>query len=165
MITEYQTNEESKLEEMVKYIVSRVVDHPEMVMVQIDNENDIIHVTLEVDKNDLGKVIGRSGTTAWALRTLIQAVAMKLGKRAVLREVGSRHPEDRVARLEEELLKLINETGVGPMGVGGAMTSLAVHIEYAYRHPASLPLGILIQCWADRRARVRLMADGAIEVS
>ncbi|OQX90122.1 MAG: hypothetical protein B6D57_04760 [Candidatus Coatesbacteria bacterium 4484_99] len=82
MITEYQTNEESKLEEMVKYIVSRVVDHPEMVMVQIDNENDIIHVTLEVDKNDLGKVIGRSGTTAWALRTLIQAVAMKLGKRA-----------------------------------------------------------------------------------
>jgi len=92
-------------------------------------------------------------------------IAMKLGKRAVLREVGSRHPEDRVARLEEELLKLINETGVGPMGVGGAMTSLAVHIEYAYRHPASLPLGILIQCWADRRARVRLMADGAIEVS
>lgn len=82
MITEYQTNEESKLEEMVKYIVSRVVDHPEMVMVQIDNENDIIHVTLEVDKDDLGKVIGRSGTTAWALRTLIQAVAMKLGKRA-----------------------------------------------------------------------------------
>ncbi|HEC80027.1 MAG TPA: KH domain-containing protein [Firmicutes bacterium] len=63
-------------------MVSRVVDHPEMVMVQIDNENDIIHVTLEVDKNDLGKVIGRSGTTAWALRTLIQAVAMKLGKRA-----------------------------------------------------------------------------------
>jgi len=92
-------------------------------------------------------------------------IAMKLGKRAVLREVGSRHPEDRVARLEEELLKLINETGVGPMGVGGAMTSLAVHIEYAYRHPASLPLGILIQCWADRRARVRLMADGTIEVS
>ncbi len=92
-------------------------------------------------------------------------IAMKLGKRAVLREVGSRHPEDRVARLEEELLKLINETGVGPMGVGGAMTSLAVHIEYAYRHPASLPLGILIQCWADRRARIRLTADGAIEVS
>ncbi|RLE33087.1 fumarate hydratase [Candidatus Acetothermia bacterium] len=92
-------------------------------------------------------------------------IAMKLGKRAVLREIGSRHPEPDVARLEAELLGLINATGVGPMGVGGATTSLAVHIEYAYRHPASLPLGILIQCWADRRARVRLTADGAIEVS
>lgn len=92
-------------------------------------------------------------------------IAMKLGKRAVLREVGSAHEEPEVARLEAELLELINATGVGPMGVGGATTSLAVHIEYAYRHPASLPLGILIQCWADRRARVRLMADGSIEVS
>jgi len=92
-------------------------------------------------------------------------IAMKLGKRAVLREIGSRHPEAEIARLEEELLELINATGVGPMGVGGETTSLAVHIEYAYRHPASLPLGILVQCWADRRARVRLMADGAIEVS
>jgi len=92
-------------------------------------------------------------------------IAMKLGKRAVLREIGSHHPEPEVARLEEELLELINATGVGPMGVGGATTSLAVHIEYAYRHPASLPLGILIQCWADRRAHLRLMADGSIEVS
>jgi len=92
-------------------------------------------------------------------------IAMKLGKRAILREIGSRHPEPEIARLEEELLELINATGVGPMGVGGETTSLAVHIEYAYRHPASLPLGILIQCWADRRAHVRLMAGGSIEVS
>jgi len=82
MLSEYQTNEESKVDEMVKYIVRRVVDHPDDVRVNIENDNDIIHVTLEVNKDDLGKVIGRSGTTAWALRTLIQAVAMKLGKRA-----------------------------------------------------------------------------------
>ena len=92
-------------------------------------------------------------------------IAMKLGKRAVLREIGSRHPEAPVAALEEELLQMINRTGVGPMGVGGNTTALAVHVEYAYRHPASLPLGILVQCWADRRARVRLAADGTIEVS
>ena len=92
-------------------------------------------------------------------------IALKLGKRAVLREIGSRHPEETVAALEAELLTLINMSGVGPMGVGGVNTVLAVHVEYAYRHPASLPLGILVQCWADRRARVRLLADGAIEVS
>lgn len=92
-------------------------------------------------------------------------IAMKLGKRAVLREIGRRHPEPAVAELEEELLEMLNRTGVGPMGVGGNTTALAVHVEYAHRHPASLPLGILVQCWADRRARVRLAADGTIEVS
>ena len=93
------------------------------------------------------------------------AVALKLGMKAILREIGSAHPEPTVAALERELLELINMSGVGPMGVGGETTSLAVHVEYAYRHPASLPLGILIQCWADRRARVRLAADGTTEVN
>ncbi len=92
-------------------------------------------------------------------------IALKLGKRAVLRELGSKHPEPEVAKLEAELLTLINMSGVGAMGVGGETTSLAVHVEYAYRHPASLPLGILVQCWADRRAKVCLSADGSIEVS
>jgi len=92
-------------------------------------------------------------------------IALKLGKKAVLRPIGSAHPEPAAASFERELLELINMSGVGPMGVGGATTSLAVHVEYAHRHPASLPLGILIQCWADRRAHVRLTADGTIEVS
>ena len=92
-------------------------------------------------------------------------VAMKLGKRAVLRDIGSRHPETAVAELEEELLELVNMSGVGPMGLGGRTTSLAVHVEYAFRHPASLPVGILIQCWANRQARVHLAADGTIEVN
>jgi len=91
-------------------------------------------------------------------------LAMKLGKRAVLRKVGSQHPVSEVAALERELLELVNMTGVGPMGVGGETTCLAVHVEVAHRHPASLPLGILVQCWADRRARVRLAADGTAEV-
>ena len=91
-------------------------------------------------------------------------IAMKLGKKAVLREIGSRHAVTEVAKLGRELLELLKMTGVGPMGVGGATTCLAVHVEYAHRHPASLPLGILVQCWADRRARVRLNADGTAEV-
>jgi len=91
--------------------------------------------------------------------------ALALGKKAILREVGSTHPDPAIAAFERELLELINMTGVGPMGVGGATTSLAVHAEVAHRHPASLPLGILVQCWADRRAHVRLAADGSTEVS
>ncbi|UCF10915.1 MAG: fumarate hydratase [Candidatus Bipolaricaulota bacterium] len=90
--------------------------------------------------------------------------AMKLGKHALLRPVGSAHPDDRVAALEEELLELVNETGVGAMGVGGDTSCLAVHVEIAHRHPASLPLGILVQCWADRRAAVLIAADGTLEV-
>ena len=91
-------------------------------------------------------------------------IAMKLGKKAILRKIGSQHPDPEASALETELLGLINATGVGPMGVGGATTCLAVHVEYAHRHPASLPLGILVQCWADRRAHVRLRADGSSEV-
>jgi len=87
-------------------------------------------------------------------------LVMKLGKRALLRPVGSRHPEPEVAALETELTEILNGTGVGPMGLGGATTVLAVHAEYAHRHPASLPVGIVVQCWADRRAAVRVTADG-----
>ncbi|MFC2082639.1 fumarate hydratase [Candidatus Bipolaricaulota bacterium] len=91
-------------------------------------------------------------------------IAMLLGKKAILREIGSHHSVAEVAELEHEMLELVNLIGVGPMGVGGATTCLAVHVEVAHRHPASLPVGILVQCWADRRSRVRLNADGTAEV-
>jgi len=89
-------------------------------------------------------------------------LSLKLGKLALLRPVRERHPEPQVAALEEELEELINASGVGPMGLGGKTTVLAVHVEYAHRHPASLPLGIVVQCWADRRARVRISPSGEI---
>ena len=91
-------------------------------------------------------------------------LSLKLGKKSLLRDVGVRHPEPHIAELEEELLKLINESGVGPMGVGGKTTVLDVHIEYAHRHPASFPIGIAVQCWADRRSTVRITKDGRTEV-
>jgi len=92
-------------------------------------------------------------------------IALKLGKKAILRDIGSAHADPQVAAYEREMFELINMSGVGPMGVGGETTCLAVHVEYAYRHPASLPLGILIQCWADRRARVVVQSDGGVEVA
>jgi fumarate hydratase subunit alpha len=89
---------------------------------------------------------------------------MNLGKRALLRPVGTRHPERLIATLEEQLLDLINKTGIGPMGLGGKVTALDVHVEVAHRHPASLPIGVVIQCWADRRAHMVIHKDGTWEV-
>lgn len=90
--------------------------------------------------------------------------AMHLAKKALLRSLGERHPEPSVAELESEILKDINALGIGPMGMGGKTTALEVHIEYTYRHPATFPVALVVQCWADRRARVIVSANGGIEV-
>lgn len=91
-------------------------------------------------------------------------ICMKLAKKALLRKIGERHKEKKVAKLEEELIKLINKTGVGPMGMGGVTTVLDVHIEYAYRHPASFPVGLVLQCWAHRRKTIKIDKNGSIKV-
>jgi len=91
-------------------------------------------------------------------------LSMILAKRALLRPLGQRHEEKRVADLELELIGLLNKTEVGTMGWGGKISVLDVHIEYAYRHPASLPVGLVVQCWADRRAIIKIDAKGNVEV-
>lgn len=91
-------------------------------------------------------------------------LSLKLGKKALLRPVGTRHKDKVVAGIEEELIKRINDSGIGPMGLGGKTTVLDVHIEWAHRHPASLPVGIAVQCWADRRASMVIHSDGSWEV-
>lgn len=91
-------------------------------------------------------------------------LAMNLGKRALLRPVGERHPDALVSSLEMQLVEMVNKTGIGPMGLGGKTTALDVHVEVAHRHPASLPVGVVIQCWADRRASMTIHKDGSWEV-
>lgn len=91
-------------------------------------------------------------------------IAMNLAKKAILRPIGERHEEEAVSNLESELLKKANELGVGPMGMGGKNTVLDVKIEYAHRHPGSFPVGIVPQCWANRRISVHVEQDGSIEV-
>jgi fumarate hydratase subunit alpha len=90
-------------------------------------------------------------------------IAMKLAKKALLRPITQRHPDPEIAKIEEELLEAINETGIGPMGLGGKTTSLGVNIEYAHRHPASYPVGVVVQCWAARKATARIYPDGTVE--
>jgi fumarate hydratase subunit alpha len=90
-------------------------------------------------------------------------LAMRLAKLSLLRPIGCRHEDPLVADLESELLELVNESGVGVMGLGGPTTALDVHVEVAHRHPASLPVGLVYQCWADRRKIVRIDAAGRVE--
>ena len=91
-------------------------------------------------------------------------LSLKLGKKSLLRPVGVRHKDKTIAAIEEELIERINKSGVGPMGLGGKTTVLDVHVETAHRHPASLPVGIAVQCWADRRAEMIIHSDGTWEV-
>jgi fumarate hydratase subunit alpha len=71
-------------------------------------------------------------------------------KRALLREIGSRNADDYYASLESELLEKVNSIGIGPMGLGGRVTALAVHIVAAPCHIASLPVAVNINCHAAR---------------
>jgi fumarate hydratase subunit alpha len=78
----------------------------------------------------------------------------QLAKHALLREIGSKHPDPFYAKMEDELLEKINNTGVGPQGLGGRTTALAVHIEFAPCHIASLPVAVNTQCHSARHKTV-----------
>ncbi len=89
-------------------------------------------------------------------------LCMFLAKKALLRPFGERHPDPRIAEMELELLDKINQLGIGVMGLGEGPTALDVHIEIAARHPASLPVGVVLSCWALRHATAIIKADGTV---
>jgi fumarate hydratase subunit alpha len=71
-------------------------------------------------------------------------------KRSLLRDLASVNPDPEAAALEEELLRLVNDTGVGPAGLGGRCTCLGVFVDIQPCHIASLPLAVNVQCHAAR---------------
>ncbi|MDA8212949.1 MAG: fumarate hydratase [Clostridia bacterium] len=73
-----------------------------------------------------------------------------LAKEALLRPVGEQNPLPDIAKLEQDLLQAINKLGIGPQGLGGRTTALAVHIEIYPAHIASLPVAVNINCHAAR---------------
>jgi fumarate hydratase subunit alpha len=89
---------------------------------------------------------------------------MKIAKNALLRPFKVRSSDPRVAEMEEELLVKLNELGIGAMGLGEGPSVLDVHIEMAARHPASLPVGVVISCWALRHAKATITAAGEVEI-
>jgi fumarate hydratase subunit alpha len=89
-------------------------------------------------------------------------VVMGLAKRALIDPLDEQNPDQEIASLERELLNLINETGIGPQGLGGKYTALGVKILHSYCHTASLPAACAIQCWAARKSSARVSNDGTV---
>ncbi|MBI5968839.1 MAG: fumarate hydratase [Deltaproteobacteria bacterium] len=87
----------------------------------------------------------------------------KLAKEAIARPVGSPNHDPLFARMEDELYEAINSLGLGPMGLGGSVSTLAVHIEWAYTHITQNPVAVNTQCWPARRARAKIFPDGRVE--
>ncbi len=83
-------------------------------------------------------------------------LAAIMAKRATLHTVGRRNPDARYAALELETLEAVNNTGIGPGGLGGRVTCLDVHIDFAQGHIAGTPVAVNICCHAARHAGMTL---------
>lgn len=90
-------------------------------------------------------------------------LCLKLAKEAIFRPVGKANPDPTIAALEKELLEAINMSGIGPMGLGGDTTALAVHIETAYTHMTLNPVAVNSQCWRGERSSAKIYRDGTVE--
>lgn len=82
--------------------------------------------------------------------------AAELAKFALARPIGEHNANPPYKELEEKLLELVNKTGVGPSGLGGSTTALAVNIEYAPTHIGGLPCAVNLNCHAARRAEAEI---------
>jgi fumarate hydratase subunit alpha len=82
--------------------------------------------------------------------------AMLMAKHALLRKVGEPSPDKETAALEREILKKVNNLGIGPMGYGGRVTALAVHAESFPAHLGALPVAVNIQCHSARHREIIL---------
>jgi len=91
-------------------------------------------------------------------------ICLTLAKKALLNPFMKRNNDPRIAKVEEELLNSINKLEIGAMGLGEGPTVLDVHIEAAARHPASLPVGVVISCWALRHAKASIDKRGSVEM-
>jgi fumarate hydratase subunit alpha len=91
-------------------------------------------------------------------------LCMTLAKKALLKPFKSRNENPDVAAVEDELLEKVNQLGIGAMGLGEGPTALDLHIEMAARHPASLPVGVVISCWALRHSRAVITDEGEVRI-
>jgi len=82
--------------------------------------------------------------------------AALLAKKALLRPLGTTNPDSLLAELESDLLDRINRLGIGPLGLGGRTTALAVHVNAYPTHIASIPCAVNIQCHSSRHREIEL---------
>ena len=82
--------------------------------------------------------------------------AALIAKRMTARPVGSRNPDSRYAKIEKDALSAINRLGIGPAGIGGRTTALAVNVDYAPTHIAGMPVAVNVCCHAARHAEAEI---------
>jgi len=88
---------------------------------------------------------------------------VEMAKEALLIPLDKTNEDAAERELEEELFTILNSSGLGPMGLGGDSTVLGVRVLTEYCHTASLPVAVNLNCWAARKATVRIMSDGTYE--
>ncbi len=91
-------------------------------------------------------------------------LCMLLAKKALLRPFKVRNSNPNVAVIETELYEKLNQLEIGAMGLGEGASVIDVHVEMAARHPASLPVGVVISCWALRHAKATIGSDGLVDI-
>ncbi|MBQ8177877.1 MAG: L(+)-tartrate dehydratase subunit alpha [Clostridia bacterium] len=84
------------------------------------------------------------------------ASSARLAKKATLRTLGSRNSSEVVAKEEQKLFDTLNKIGIGPQGLGGRESVMAVHIENMARHPSSFGVAVAFGCWAHRRMTLKI---------
>jgi len=91
-------------------------------------------------------------------------MATKIAKQAaVLRSVGSHHPETMIAKIEDDLFAAISKLKIGAMGLGGEVSVFGVHVEYAYSHIMGIAVAMSANCWISRRATTKIASDGTTQ--
>jgi len=107
-------------------------------------EDEVVKIVLDAGANPCPPIIVGIG-----IGGNLEKAAL-IAKKSLLRKIGERNQNPRIAQMEEELLNRINRLGIGPGGLGGRVTCLAVNIETFPTHIASIPLAVNIQCNAHR---------------
>ena len=98
----------------------------------------------EAGSNPCPPVVVGVGIGGTAERTLL------LAKKALLRKIGEPSPDAEMAELEREILRRVNNLGIGAMGYGGRVTALAVNVEVLPAHIASMPVAVNLNCHSSR---------------
>ncbi len=137
---------------------------------------DVISADLSVIKKYILDMVRMAGPRACPPYTVgvgiggVLETATLLAAKGVSRSIKERNPDPEVAKVEEELLEIINSFGYGPMGVGGKTTALAVNIEVGNSCGAPntpgfgwIPVAVIINCYPSRWAKARIYENGRVE--
>ena len=72
------------MKELVEFIVKSLVDNPEKLVITTEEEGEVLKIFIKADENDIGKIIGKQGKIAKAIRTIVRSAAIKLGKKVII---------------------------------------------------------------------------------